>query len=139
MKNLQGIKHQSYPDTHHDTYSKTIFGFWVYLMSDFILFGTLFATYAVLSDSTFGGPSAKDLFHLPFTLIQTLLLLFSSFTIGIAGGAAHRKEKRSCIILFGVTFVLGVAFMGMMWNELSSLLEPGTDGIKAHFYPLTLL
>ncbi len=125
MKHSKHMEHESYPDMHHDTYSKTVFGFWVYLMTDLVLFGTLFATYAVLSNSTFGGPSAKDLFYLPFTLIETLVLLFSSFTIGIAGAAAHRKEKKMCITFFAITFVLGAVFMGMMWNELSSLVRAG--------------
>ena len=61
---------------------------------------------------TFGGPSAHDLFHLPFTLIQTLILLVSSFTAGLAGASAHRKNKTSTLVLFGVTFLLGIFFYG---------------------------
>ena len=56
MKHPERMMHENYPDTHHDAYSRTVFGFWLYLMTDFILFGALFATYAVLSHSTFGGP-----------------------------------------------------------------------------------
>ncbi len=117
--------HEAYPDTHHDTYSKTIFGFWVYLMTDLILFGTLFATYAVLSDSTFGGPSAQDLFHLPKALTETLILLLSSFTVGIGAAAAHRKDKKLCVALFAATFVLGAIFMVMVCNGLSALIRQG--------------
>lgn len=57
---------------------KTIFGFWVYLMTDCILFATLFATYAVLRNNTYGGPSGRDLFNLPFALTETLILLTST-------------------------------------------------------------
>ena len=63
---------------------KTIFGFWVYLMTDCVLFATLFATFAVLRNNTFGGPAGSDLFSLPFVLIETLALLTSSFTCGLA-------------------------------------------------------
>src|SRR5665213_731751 len=107
MKN-PATTHESFPDTHHDPYSRTIFGFWLYLMSDLILFGALFAVYIVSKDSTFGGPAAKDLFRPSFTLIQTLVLLVSSLTAGLAGAAAHRRRAKETIILFGVTFLLGI-------------------------------
>jgi cytochrome o ubiquinol oxidase subunit III len=118
-------EHEIYPDTHHDVYSKTIFGFWVYLMTDFILFATFFATYAVLHKSTYGGPSSKELFHLPFATTQTLILLTSSFTIGLAGAFAHRKNKKWTVILFLITFLLGIAFMGMEFSEFNRLIEQG--------------
>lgn len=115
----------SYPDAYHDHYSRSVFGFWMYILSDFILFGTLFATYAVLHENTFGGPGAKDLFHLPFTLVQTLILLTSSFTVGLAGAAAHRNHKNLTLALFGLTFLLGIAFMGMEYAEMSRLVSAG--------------
>ncbi len=133
MKQPSTQAHESFPDTHHDSYSKTIFGFWVYLMSDFILFGTLFATYAVLSGSTFGGPSAKDLFSLPFNLVQTLVLLTCSFISGLAGAAAHRRDKKWTIALFGLTFVLGALFLGMMLTEFSGLIAGGHGWQKSAF------
>lgn len=132
MKNT-GIAHENYPDTHHDAYSRTTFGFWVYLMSDFILFGALFAAYVVLSNSTFGGPSAKDLFHLPFTLVQTLLLIFGSFTAGLAGASAHRQQKNRTLLFFGLTFLLGSAFMGMELNEFSRFSSAGNGWDQSAF------
>ena len=69
---------------HHDAGSNKVFGFWIYLMSDCILFACLFATYAVLVNGTAGGPSGKDIFELPFVLVETALLLFSSITYGMA-------------------------------------------------------
>ncbi len=75
---------KSVPDPHQDTYAKTILGFWMYLMTDCILFTALFAAYAVLHTNTFGGPSSSELFHLPTALIETLILLFSTFACGLA-------------------------------------------------------
>lgn len=125
MTHLKTIPDEKFPDAYHDVYSKTVFGFWVYLLTDFILFGTLFATYSVLRGSTFGGPSPKELFQLPFTLTQTLFLLTSSFTVGLAGAYAHRKDKQKTIALFLLTFFLGIAFMGMELTEFSRILSRG--------------
>lgn len=125
MKQVVASAHESYPDPHHDTYSRTIFGFWVYLMTDFVLFGAIFATYAVLKDSTFGGPAAKDLFYLPFTLIQTLVLLLGSLTAGLGGASAHRKNKKATLLFFSLTFLIGAIFMGMMLAEFSHLHRAG--------------
>ncbi|GEM_PF-1658 len=72
---------------------KTIFGFWVYLMTDLIVFAALFAVYAVLRGNTFGGPSARELFSLPTALTETLILLTSSFTCGLAMIAVHRGTQ----------------------------------------------
>lgn len=124
---------EEHHDVHEEVYSKTVFGFWVYLMTDFVLFGTLFATYAVLRNSTYGGPSPKDLFHLPCTLIQTFILLVSSFTSGLAGAAAHRNSRNWVIFLFGVTFLLGIVFMGMEINEFSRLIDAGFSWKRSAF------
>lgn len=67
---------------HEDSGSMSVFGFWIYLMTDCILFATLFAGYAVLRDSVAGGPSTVDIFELPYVLTETMLLLFSSITYG---------------------------------------------------------
>ena len=117
--------HESFPDTHHDPYSRTVFGFWVYLMSDLILFGALFATYMVLCTSTFGGPSAKELFSPNYAFVQTLVLLLSSLTVGLAGASAHRRHKGATITYFLLTFILGIVFIAMMLNEFSNLTQAG--------------
>src|SRR3982750_2098145 len=93
---------------HAQADEKTIFGFWVYLMTDCILFASLFAAFAVLRNSTFGGPGGEDIFSLPFVLTETLILLTSSFTCGLAILAAHQKRKDLVVWLFAVTFVLGL-------------------------------
>lgn len=121
------VDHENFPDTHHDTYSKTIFGFWLFLLTDFILFATLFASYAVLQHNTYGGPSGRELFNLSYTLIQTLILLTCSFTSGIAGVFAHRKQANWSMIFFAVTFLLGIAFIGMELNEFSRFIEGNND------------
>lgn len=117
--------HESYPDTHHDTYSKTVFGFWIYILTDFILFGALFATYGVLGDRTFGGPSGSDLFNLPFILTQTLILLTASFFSGMGGASAHRKNPKTTAIHFGVAALLGILFLGMQLKELGGYVQAG--------------
>ena len=113
--------------------SKTIFGFWVYLMTDCVLFATLFATYAVLRNSTFGGPSGSDLFSLPFVLVETLILLASSFTCGLAMLAAHRKDQTKTLLWFGVTFLLGIAFLSLELTEFSHLVNEGNSWTRSAF------
>ena len=115
--------HESVPDTCHDTYSKTVFGFWVYILTDFVLFGVLFATYAVLRKNNFAGPNEADLFHPAYSLIQTLILLVSTFFIGMGGASAHRKNKPATITFYLLTFFLGVAFMWMELAEFSRFIE----------------
>lgn len=115
----------SYPDTYHDDYSKTTFGFWIYLLTDFMFLATLFAAYAVLSKNTFGGLTPRDIFSLPFSTVQTLVMLSTAFTAGIAGAYSHRKSKRSVIIFFFLTFLLGLVFLAMMGHEFSHIFSAG--------------
>ncbi len=122
-----------YPDTHHDDYSKTVFGFWVYLLTDFMMFAALIATYVVLKKGTNGGPTPRDLFNLPTTFVQTLLLLLSSFTSGLGGILAHRKKKKGTLLFFILTFILGAAFLYMEWGELSRLMEAGNSWKRSAF------
>jgi cytochrome o ubiquinol oxidase subunit 3 len=114
-----------YPDTHHDVSSNTIFGFWVYLMTDCVMFATFFACYAVLHNNTFGGPSAKELFDLRFALIETLVLLTSSFTCGIAMLFAPKKQTGKMVLWLCLTWILGAIFMGMQFSDFSGLIAGG--------------
>lgn len=118
---------------HHDANDRTILGFWIYLMTDLIIFAALFATYAVLHGNTFGGPSAHELFSLPLALAETLLLLTSSFTCGIGILAAGRRDKIQTLIWFGVTFFLGLAFLGLEFSEFSHLLSEGNGFQRSAF------
>jgi cytochrome o ubiquinol oxidase subunit III len=116
-----------------DQYTKNVFGFWIYILTDFILFAVLFATYAVLQSSTFGRIYTGDLFHLPSTLAQTIVLLISSFTIGIAGVFTHRKNKKKAIAFFLITFLLGICFVYIELTEFSYLLKTGNSWEKNAF------
>lgn len=113
--------------------SKSIFGFWVYLMTDCVLFASLFATYAVLRNNTAGGPDGKELFSLPYVLAETLILLTSSFVCGLAILAAHNKQKRQVLWLFGITFVLGLAFLGLELHEFRNLYVEGNSWRRSGF------
>src|SRR5579864_6641826 len=101
--------------------SKTIFGFWVYIMTDCVLFASLFATYAVLHNNTFGGPSGAQLFDLSYVLKETLLLLTSSFTCGLGLLAARRGDRSKVFLWFAVTFLLGLGFLGLELTEFHHL------------------
>lgn len=113
--------------------SKTVFGFWIYLMTDCVLFATLFATYAVLRHGTYGGPDGRELFDLPFVLTETLILLTSSFTCGLAMLAAHRNRLGQVLGWFGITFLLGMAFLGMELSEFSKLAAEGNSWQRSGF------
>lgn len=108
-------------------------GFWVYLMTDCVLFAALFATYAVLHTSTFGGPSGHDLFSLPFVLLETMALLTSSFSAGLAILAAHKRDKAGVVFWFGVTFVLGLLFLGLEISEFHKLIVEGNSFRRSGF------
>lgn len=122
-----------FPDPHQDTFSKTIFGFWVYLMSDCILFSALFATYAVLHHSTFGGPSSKDLFSLSTALTETLVLLLSSLTCGLAVLAALKNKKGSILGWIGITFILGLTFIVLELTEFREFVQQGHSWQQSAF------
>ncbi|HMH70382.1 MAG TPA: cytochrome o ubiquinol oxidase subunit III [Candidatus Saccharimonadales bacterium] len=104
---------------------KTHFGFWVYLMTDCILFASLFATYVVLRGNTASGPSGHELFDLPMVLVETLILLTSSFACGLAMLALKRGDKRQLVGWLAATYVLGVAFLVIELNEFAVLVTEG--------------
>ncbi len=89
------------PHEGHDDGSKTVLGFWIYLMSDCLIFSTLFATFGVLVDNAAGGPTGKELFDLPYVGGETLLLLVSSFTFGLAMLNMHAATQGGVIALAG--------------------------------------
>ncbi len=138
---MEGPNASGYPDTHHDSYSKTLFGFWLYLMTDFILFGSMFAVYAVLRNNTFGGPSAHDLFSRSYNFWMTLLLMGASFTSGVAGAYAHRNQKQRSLFYFFLTALLGVGFFIMQTMEFADLIRAGHSwkgsGFLSAYFTLT--
>lgn len=102
-------------------------------MTDLVMFAALFATFAVLRNNTFGGLAGRDLFNLQFVLSETLLLLSSSFTAGLALVAAHHKDKKQLLIWLCVTFLLGVTFLGMEITEFSKLIYEGNSFQRSGF------
>ncbi len=121
-------------DKHHqEIYAKTVLGFWLYLMSDCILFATLFATYAVLHNNTYGGPTSRDLFNLPYALTETLILLTSSFTCGLGMLFARRHHLYKVFTLFGITFLLGISFLVLEINEFIHLVQEGYSWQRSAF------
>ncbi len=123
----------NFPDPHQDAYSKTVLGFWMYLMTDCILFATLFTTYAVLHNNTFGGPSSRELFSLSTAFTETMILLFSSLTCGLAMLAALKSQRNTIIGWLGLSFLLGASFVALELNEFSHLVQEGNSWTRSAF------
>ena len=125
---------------HHDASANKIFGFWIYLMSDCIIFATLFATYAVMVNSTAGGPAGKDIFELPFVMGETALLLLSSITYGMAVIAMNNDNKGGVNSWLALTFLFGLGFIGMEIYEFHHLISegfgPDRSGFLSGFFTL---
>lgn len=113
--------------------NRTVFGFWVYIMTDCVLFASLFATYAVLHTSTNGGPGGKELFSLPYILTETMLLLTSSFTCGLAMLAVQGRRRQLILIALAATFILGASFLGMELKEFHHLAVEGNSWHRSGF------
>lgn len=109
-------------------------GFWIYLMSDLLIFAVLFATFAVLSNATAGGPVGKDLFQLPFILVETMLLLCSSFTFGMAMLNMHAGKKNRVIGWLMVTFLFGLGFIGMEIYEFLHFINEGAGPNRSAYW-----
>jgi len=112
---------------------KTVVGFWVYLMTDCVLFASLFAVYAVLHHNTFGGPGGQELFKLPYVLVETMILLTSSFTCGLAMLAAQRRNKQQVLFWLAVTALLGLSFLGLELSEFRNLVLDGNSWRRSGF------
>jgi len=108
-----------------DTVANQAFGFWLYLMSDLVLFASVFATYAVLAESYAGGPTGKDLFDLTYTFAETIFLLVSSAAYGLVMVAMHHDGRRAVLAGLAATFGLGLGFVSMEINEFQGLVAHG--------------
>jgi cytochrome o ubiquinol oxidase subunit III len=123
MANVVGtLEHMDHEAQAND---RTIFGFWVYLMTDLLMFAILFAAFSVLHGNTLGGESGRELFSQPVALTETLLLLTSSFTCGIGMYSARQGNKQQVLAWFGVTFVLGLSFLGLEIKEFAQFFHEG--------------
>lgn len=114
-------------------YSRTVVGFWIYLMTDCLLFATLFATYVVLKPNTFGGPGSSDIYNAHYALAQTLVLLLSSFAAGPALMNAERKKIKATYFWFAIAFIFGVIFLILEIKEFSILLAEGNSWKRSAF------
>jgi cytochrome o ubiquinol oxidase subunit 3 len=119
------IKSQQHGNEQQEHDQKNLFGFWLYLMTDCMVFASLFATYAVLSNATNGGPSGVELFDLDYVLLQTIILLSSSFTIGMALIQGYRNNRPAVLNWLLATGLLGLSFIGLELNEFSQLIGEG--------------
>lgn len=108
-----------------EKYDKAEFGFWLYLMTDVILFASLFATYMILRNNTAGGESAAALLDPKYALLETVLLLTSSFTCGVAVLALRFKHVRLASWLLIATLLLGLGFVSLELAEFATLVNEG--------------
>jgi cytochrome o ubiquinol oxidase subunit 3 len=109
------------------------YGFWIFLLSDFIMFASFFAGYAVLAGETAGGPSGRDLFDLQFVAAETVLLLLSSFTCGMATIAASARNQFWFQIAMAWTALLGAGFLAMELYEFRHLIGEGAGPDRSAF------
>lgn len=116
-----------------ETLQRKSIGFWIYLMTDCVLFATLFAVFAVLRPGIAGGTSGADIFDLPFVLVETMVLLVSSFTVGLGLLAARYGYKRQAIAWLVVTFLLGITFLVMEISEFRHLIAEGDGWQRSAF------
>lgn len=117
-----------------------ILGFWIFLGAEIALFGTLFASYFTLVDRTGSGPTGAEIFEITPVVIETILLLGSSFTIGLAINAMRLKKQKAMLAFFAATLVLGLAFLGVEIYDFVVYIHEGatlqTSGFTAILFTL---
>jgi cytochrome o ubiquinol oxidase subunit 3 len=122
-----------YDDGSHHPQQGTLLGFWLYLMSDLLIFAALFATHAVLGRSYAAGPSGADLFDLRLIAVNTGVLLLSSITYGMAMIAMQHGRKISVLRWLGLTGLLGLVFLGLEVYEFAHLISLGAGPQRSAF------
>src|SRR5256886_10624062 len=111
----------------------TGYGFWIFLLSDIIMFSAFFATYAVLVGETAGGPSGRELFNLRNVGFETAFLLLSSFTVGIARIGARAHSGSWFYGAMAATFVFGAAFLNIEVREFADMVARGAGPTRSAF------
>jgi cytochrome o ubiquinol oxidase subunit III len=109
------------------------YGFWIFLLSDIIMFSGLFAAYAVLSGETAGGPTGRELFNLHHVFIETMCLLVSSYTCGLGALAAERQQRDRYLVYAALTFVIGAAFLFIEITEFAGMVSAGAGPSRSAF------
>lgn len=120
-------------EPHHPEGHSTYLGFWIYLMSDCLIFAMLFATYAVLGGNYAAGPAPKDLFELPLVAVNTSMLLLSSITYGFAMLEMARGRVKATQAWLLVTALFGMAFIGIELHEFHTMIEEGATPQRSAF------
>ncbi|HEX3569181.1 MAG TPA: cytochrome o ubiquinol oxidase subunit III [Candidatus Saccharimonadales bacterium] len=133
MIELEAAPAQTTAERQKAANGRTMLGFWTYLMTDCVLFASLFAVYAVLRGNTFGGPAGKEIFNMPSVLAETLILLTSSFTCGLAMVAVRRANKQQAFMWLVVTFALGCVFLALELSEFRHLVVEGNNWRRSGF------
>ena len=111
----------------------TAFGFWIFLLSDIVMFSAFFAAYAVLVGDTAGGPSGGELFNLSNVALETTFLLASSFTVGVASIGASARSRPWFYGAMTVTFILGAAFLTIELREFAGMIARGAGPTRSAF------
>ncbi|MBP2549832.1 cytochrome o ubiquinol oxidase subunit 3 [Neorhizobium galegae] len=124
---------QFYLTEDHHPENSTMLGFWIYLMSDCLMFAVLFATYAVLGRNYAAGPAPADLFDLQLVAINTAMLLFSSITYGFAMLRMEKGDKSGTLMWLAITGLFGLAFLGIELYEFSHLIHEGAGPQRSAF------
>ena len=127
------VSSRYYLRTEHHPENGTLLGFWLYLMSDCLIFACLFATYGVLGRNYAAGPSGAELFDLPLVALNTTFLLLSSITYGFAVLEMQKNRVRPTLIWLGVTGVLGACFLGLELYEFAHLIHEGAGPQRSGF------
>jgi cytochrome o ubiquinol oxidase subunit 3 len=109
------------------------YGFWIFILSDMVMFSALFAAYAVLRSNTAGGPTGSELFNLRNVFIETMCLLLSSYTCGLGALSAERRHPARFLIFAALTFVLGAAFLFIEVSEFAGMVENGAGPSRNAF------
>jgi cytochrome o ubiquinol oxidase subunit 3 len=109
------------------------YGFWIFILSDILMFSAIFATYAVLSGRTAGGPSGRQLFDLTHVAAETGCLLLSSFTCGMMTLAVQARKPLATYIAAAVTFGLGAAFLALEISEFAGLIARSAGPSRSAF------
>ena len=115
------------------TRTTVAYGFWIFILSDIVMFSALFAAYAVLSGNTAGGPTGRELFNLHNVFIETACLLFSSYTCGLGMLSAERRERVRFLVFAAFTFALGVAFLTIEISEFAEVVGVGAGPSRSAF------
>jgi cytochrome o ubiquinol oxidase subunit III len=109
------------------------YGFWIFILSDMVMFSALFAAYAVLRNNTAGGPTGAELFDLHKVFIETMCLLLSSYTCGLGALSAERRQPTRFLIFAVLTFVLGAAFLFIEVSEFAGMVAKGAGPSRSAF------